>query len=439
VDLPRRFTLLDTTMLCIGGTIGSGIYLKPAAIATLLPSSTLVMAVWIAAGVLTLLGALTYAGLTAARPQHGGLYVILTEAYGPLAGFLFGWSLLALLETGSIAGLAAGVAQLVSGVWPLGALERPLAAALIILLSVANAISVKGGAWVQNLFTAVKTAGLAALLTAGLLSHGPSHLSEVGTIPAGLALASAFGVCMVKALWAYDGWINLTFVAGEVRDPETTLPKALTLGTLVVIAVYLGANLAYHRVLPLAQVQGASSVGADVAMTLFGTGAAFAMTLLMMASTFGTLNSSILTGARVYFAMARARLFFPVVGRVTARSQAPGVALALQAVWSIMLLGLWGTFDRITDNVIFIYWIFYALGAMTVFRSDIRPWGYPWVPLIFVAVSAALTVNSIAQHPTDALQAFVLLGSGLLLYPLFQGRQHENLASGDPLPGNGGS
>lgn len=408
-------------MLCIGGMIGSGIYLKPMAIATLLPSPTLVIAVWVAAGVLTLLGSLTYAGLGAKSPQHGGLYVYLRDTYGRLPAFLFGWSLLAVLETGSIAGLAAGVAQLAAGQWPLSAgSQMGLAAGLIVLLSVVNALSVKGGAWVQNLFTAVKSLGLVILILGGLLHHGAGHLSDTGLVPAGGALMAAFGAAMVKALWAYDGWINVTFVAGEVQNPQRNLPLALGVGTACVVAVYVGANLTYHAVLPLSLVQSTPSAGAAVSAVVFGVGAAGAMSLLMMASAFGTLNTSILTGSRVYYAMARDRMFWSRIAYVLPGARSPAASLALQAVWAIGLLTMWHTFDRITDNVIFIYWIFYALGAVTVFLNpDLRAWGYPYVPILFVLVSIWLAGNYVVQHPGDALQAAGLLAVGIALYPIW--------------------
>ncbi|MEW6277968.1 MAG: amino acid permease [Candidatus Eremiobacterota bacterium] len=441
MDLPRRLSRLDATTVVIGSMIGAGIFLKAAAIAQLLPDPKLALAVWVVAGALSLFGALSLAELGAMHPHSGGLYVYLREAYGPVVAYLFGWSLLAVMQTGSIAGIAAGVSQNVAELNP-GMpqwIRFSLDGSLIMLLTAANIWSVRAGAGIQNAFTAAKCLGILALIVGGFTAAGGSLENFRGAaLPTGLALVGAFGTCMLKAMWAYDGWINATFVAGEVRDPQRNLPRALAVGTGLVMLVYVLTNAAYHYGLPLLAVQEAESpagalggaIGGFLGHTdeAIGMGAT-AIVVLATVSTFGALNSSIMTGPRVYYAMARDGLFFKELGAVHAVWLTPWFALAVQGVWSIALLQFWKSFETITDNVMFIYWIFYAMGGVAVFllrarmpdaERPYRVWGYPLVPLAFVGGALFLIVNTIVENPKNSAQALVLLAVGLVLYPLIK-------------------
>lgn len=418
--------------------IGSGVFLKASGIAAILPSPGWVMLAWVLAGILTLFGALSFAELGAMFPASGGIYAHLREAYGDLVAFLFGWSLLAILQTGSIAGLAAGIAQTAAqrNVW-VSLHESLFAAFLIVLLSSVNALSVRAGVgFLQNLLTFLKCAGILVLIAVGWASPTGSvaNFAPLPSAPVGLALLSALGMVMMKTLWAYDGWVNATFLAGEVKECQTTLPRALLFGTVGVIGVYLAINGAYHFALSIGQIQDSKSVAVLLAQTVSGEGAGRAVTILLMISMAGTLNSSILTAPRVYFAMARDGLFFPLLAQVHPRFLTPFWAILVQGVWALALLLLWKGFDVITDNVIFVFWVFYALGAGAVMvlrrtRPEVpRPFrvpGYPIVPLVFIGLAVLLILNTVVREPKNSAQALGLLAVGLAVYPFFRGKRRS--------------
>lgn len=429
--LERRLNLGDATAIVVGSMIGSGIFLKASGIAQLLPHPPLILAVWLVAGLLTLGGALVIAELGAMMPEAGGLYIYLRRAYGPFIAFLFGWSLLAVLQTGSIAGLAAGAMQNLAELAPaLRPYQFWLSAALIAILTGLNVLSVKSGATVQNILTVTKVLGIAILVGGAVVMGGASPDNfepQVATVPTA-GLLGIFGLCVSKALWAYDGWVNLGFVAGELREPQRNLPKAIGLGIGLVILVYILTNAAYHFVLPMEAVQKSESVAAEVARSLFGSGGQLAMSILIFVSMAGALNSSIMSAPRVYYAMAQDKKFPPLMGMVHHSFRTPYIALIIQGIWSVGLLTLWGTFERLTDNVVFVFWIFYALGAgaVLILRKKEpqvhRPYqavGYPWVPYVFIFAAICLTANTLSEAFSDSSQALVLVVTGAVLYPLF--------------------
>ncbi len=434
--LERRLNLGDATAIVVGSMIGSGIFLKASEIARILPHPPLILAVWVVAGLLTLGGALVVAELGAMMPEAGGLYVYLRRAYGPFVGFLFGWSLLAVLQTGSIAGLAAGAMQslgvLAPGIEPF---EFWLATALIATLTALNILSVKSGARVQNILTIAKVLGIAILVGGAVLMGGASvENMQPQPIPTA-GLLGALGLCVSKALWAYDGWVNLGFVAGELRDPQKNLPKAIAIGIGLVITVYALTNAAYHFVLPMDVIQKSDSVAVEVARKLIGNGGLVAMSVLTFVSMAGALNSSIMSAPRVYYAMAQDGKFPPIMGSVHPSFRTPHVALFVQGLWSVGLLALWGKFSTITDNVVFIFWIFYALGAGAVLRMRAlephthRPYravGYPWIPYVFIFAAVCLTANTLHQAFAASAQALVLVITGAILYPLFKSPPMES-------------
>ncbi len=434
-ELPRKLGAFDAATIVVGSMIGSGIFLKASTIAAHVPDPRLVIGVWLVSGALTFFGALAMAEHGAMRPRSGGLYAALHEAYGPFVAFLFGWSLLAILQTGSIAGLAAGVVERALtaeiGLSPRAATLT--AGALVVAFSALNLVSVRATAGVQNAFTVTKSLGILLLVFGGfaLAQGSAANLAPVGR-PQG-SWASAFGLAMIGSLWAYDGWINLSFVAGEVREPQRNIPRALLAGTIFVAVVYALTNLAYHWVLAVPEVQAAKNPARALALRFLGPSGALLMTAVVAVSSLGTLNSSVLAGPRVYFAMARDKLFFPAVAAVHPRFRTPHVSIVLQCVWSLALLARWKTFDALTDNVVFIFWIFYGLGAGAVMLlrrrapDAARPFrtpGYPLVPLAFIAGALFLTGNtvydSIAHDNPAALEALGLLGLGALAYPLFK-------------------
>lgn len=429
--LERRLTLTDAIGIVVGSMIGSGIFLKASGIAELIPNPPLILMIWLASGLLTLGGALVVAELGAMMPEAGGLYVYLRRAYGPFVGFLFGWSLLAVLQTGSIAGLAAGAVQSLEVLEPrIGEFRFLIAATMIAMLTGLNILSVKSGARVQNVLTLAKVLGIALLVGGAFLMGQASTSNFVPTsnLPLNIGLLGAIGLCMTKALWAYDGWVNLGFMAGELKEPQRNLPRAIGFGIGFVIIVYAVTNAAYHFVLPMEAVQSSKSVAVDVARKLLGMKGLLAMSALTFISMAGALNSSILSAPRAYYAMAQDGRFPQAIGAVHPTFKTPYVALILQGVWSVVLLSFWGTFETLTDNVVFVFWIFYALGAGAVIRMrqrephTHRPYrvvGYPVVPLVFILAAVLLTGNTLYQAPKQSLQALFLVLTGAILYAIF--------------------
>ncbi len=444
--LQRSLSLTDAIAIVVGSMIGSGIFLKASEIAVLIPHPPIILCIWVLSGLLTLGGALVIAELGAMMPEAGGLYVYLRRAYGPFVGFVFGWSLLAILQTGSIAGLAAGAVQSLSVMLPsVESVQFPLAAAIIALLTTLNVISLKLGARIQNVLTFAKVLGILILIGGAVILGGASaeNFAPSPNFPLfDLGILGAIGICITKSLWAYDGWVNLGFVAGELKDPQRNLPKAIAYGIGLVILVYLATNAAYHFVLPMEAVQNSKSVAVEVARKLLGDPGTLALSVLTFLSMIGALNSSVLSAPRVYYAMAQDGKFPPQVGAVHHTFKTPYIALIIQGLWSLVLLAWWGKFATLTDNVVFIFWIFYALGAGAVIRlrnvepHTHRPYrsvGYPWVPVVFILVAICLTINTLIQAPSQSAQALVLVVSGAAVYPLFKGKPIADDDDGDAI------
>lgn len=431
--LQRSLTLGDATAIVVGSMIGSGVFLKASAIAEILPNPWLILFVWLLSGLLTLGGALVMAELGAMMPEAGGIYLYLTRAYGPFIGFIFGWSLLAVLQTGSIAGMAAGSIQsllvLNPGIEPY---QTQLAGLLIAGLTIVNVISLKSSARLQNVLTIAKVIGIGLLAFGSLLLGGVSTSNFTATEPKQalglLGILSAIGLCMSKSLWAYDGWANLGFVTGELKEPQKNLPRAIGVGVTLVIVVYMVINATYHLVLPMVEVQVSKSVAVDVVKKLLGDKGTLIMSILTFVSMAGALNSSVLSAPRVYYAMAIEGKFPKALGAVHKSFKTPHIALIVQGIWSIVLLSHWGTFEALTDNVIFVFWIFYGMGAGAVILlrnkepQAERPYkslGYPWVPIVFIIAAVLLTINTLTSSWRESSEALLLVFSGAIIYPFF--------------------
>jgi APA family basic amino acid/polyamine antiporter len=420
VELARQLGFITAVMLVVGSVIGSGIFKKPALMAGQLGSGELLVLVWIIAGVMTMFGALTNAEIASMITAPGGQYVYFNRIYNKFVGYLYGWSVFSVYQTGSIAAIAYVFADYfgyffppfhlsaqleavhlhipgVGDIFPLADLgTKTVTIACVMFLTTVNYFGVRFGGIVQVSFTALKVAAISVIVVLGFaLGHGSvnNFTSSVISFSGAGSLLGAMLLAMSGAFWAYDGWINVTYVAGEIKEPQRTIPRALFVGTAIVITVYVLTNLAYLYVLPINVMAQSRLVAADVAEKFFkGYGGAFVSAAVMI-STFGTANGTILSSARVYYAMAKERLFFQKMELVHPRYRTPGPSLLLQGVWA-SLLTLSGTFDQITDQLIFVAWIFYALSAMGVFvlrkkMADVsrpyRVWGYPFVPAIFVA------------------------------------------------------
>ncbi len=433
--------LFTTVMMVVGGVIGSGIFRKPGVMASQIGSPELLLGVWLLAGIITLFGALTNAEVASVIPETGGQYIYFERLYGPFTAYLYGWGVFAVIQTGSISAVAyvfaeyagklvhlpefpASVASWTLHVRYIGDISplkdigiKGLAAIVILLLTGINYIGVKFGGIVQNIFTIAKVAAMAALMLGAFLlptGGGFSNLTTKSTIVhlQGVALFLGIAKAIQGAFWAYDGWNKLTYIAGEVKEPQRNIPRGLLFGMLIVTAIYMLMNLAYSYVLPIDVMSQSKLVAADVAEKCFSGGGRW-IALGVMLSTFGTANATILASARVYFSMSHRNVFPRFLGRAHPRFHTPGASLVIQGIWSVLLL-FSGTFDTLTDTLIFVSWIFYAAGAYGVFilrrkepdaaRSYKVP-GYPFVPWIFIAFSIIYLALTIFNDITDYQKA----------------------------------
>jgi APA family basic amino acid/polyamine antiporter len=426
-QLVRGLGLREAVSVLMGSIIGSGIFLTPRAIAQAIQSPGIILLVWAVSGILTLFGALAYAELGAMMPRSGGQYVYLREAFGPLWGFLFGWTLLLVIQTGSIAAVAVAFAEYSGYFIPLTpTLMKVVAILCILLLTAVNYVGVRLGGWVQNIFTFLKVGAIVALVVLGFGLKGGSW-ANFQPLWGGIShqgLLRAFGVAMVAALWSYDGWNNVGFVADEIKNPQRNLPIALAFGTLGVILIYLSANLVYMYTLQVGQIAQSQLVAADVAKKLIGPLGGAVISAAVLVSTFGTVNGFMLAGPRVYYAMARDRLFFKKIGEIHPSFRTPAFSILLQGVWA-SLLTLTGKFEQLFTYVIFASWLYYAMAVSGVivlrrkYPSAPRPyktWGYPVVPMLFVAIALWFVYNTLTSDPRDSLMGLILVLLGLPAY-----------------------
>lgn len=431
-SLRRELGLASTTLLIVGSMVGSGIFFGPQDIAAALPNTAEFMLVWVLAGVISLLGALSIAELGAALPSSGGQYVYVREAFGRFPAFLYGWSNLLAGKSAALAAVAVvfGTFLDLAAPWPLGG--AGYAVALIAFLTLVNVLGVRDSAWVQNVSTALKVLGLLAVIAVGLLA-GPRAAGLEPLLPAGtlgVGLLAAFGVALVPALFAYDGWYFAAQVAEEVKDPGRTLPRGIVLGTLAVMALYLAINFVYVLVLGPEGVARAEQLGGRespalgvVDAVLGGPGVALVVAAVLV-STFGTSNAITLTGPRIYFAMARDGLFFRSFAGVHPRFRTPAVAIVAQGAFGAALAAS-GTFAQLILVEVFATYLFVALAVAAIFvlrrtRPHLpRPYrtpGYPWVPAAFLLLTAVFAVSAVAAEPLLTGLFLLLLLAGVPLF-----------------------
>jgi basic amino acid/polyamine antiporter, APA family len=431
----------------VANMIGTGVFLKTRVMTCNVGSAKMVLVVWLAAGLLSLAGTFSYSEIAAMMPEAGGDYVYLRRAYGRLVGFLYGWMAFTVGRAGSQAALAVGLAIFMNVALG-GALERwhvqnlslsgltLVALAAIWTVALINCASVAAGGRTALLLTIAKV-GLVLSVGIGAFVFAAGdwgHLAQSGVAGTCEGVASSarggiagFGAAMLGALWAYDGWQNVAPLAGEIRDPQRNLPRAFVGGTLAVAALYLFVNAAYFFALTpleIASVPASSSVATEVLKGFLGPLAVSMTAVALMVSSFGALHASVLANSRIPFAMARDGLFFRTLARLSPRSNVPVRAILAQAAWA-SVLALSGSYDTLTDSVIFASWLFYGLvtASLFVFRKTMpdapRPYralGYPVVPMIFLFVTAALLINTFVASPREALRGVALLGAGLPFY-----------------------
>jgi len=425
--LRRELGLLDSLMINIGTILGSAIFIVPAAI--LLQTGTPFMSamVWALAGFLSWAGAATIAELAVLYPEAGGQYVYLEKVYSRFWGFLYGWTLFAVIQTASIAAVAVAFVTYVGFFIPMSPVMVKVGAiALIMGLSIWNCLSVRTSANTQNSTTILKLLMVGLIAAACFAYGGEGSAAFKQLLPAdGSTLTLAgFAAAMVAALWAYDGWISITFVGGEVKSPAGSMPKALSRSVSILVIVYILVNFAYVHALPYADMVASERVAADAVERVLGHAGGGLASLAVAISCFGTVNGFIFTGARVYYAMAKDGVFFPWAARLGEKTKVPANSLIIQGVWA-SLLTLTGSYDQLFTYVIFDSWLFYAMGALGVIilrrrQPDLpRPCkapGYPWVPLIFVILAGALLLQTLISDTRDALFGVGIMLAGLPAY-----------------------
>jgi len=438
--LVRTLRQSDLLLLFIGSVIGSGIFLTPGLILRQLNGSVAFsLLVWVVGGSLSLLGALTYAELSATNPEAGGLYCFIRDGFGRMAAFLYGWSLFLVIASGTIAALARAFTRYLAEIIPLSATGATLVS--VLMIAVVTAVNVWGtrkSSDLQNWTTLVKTL-LIVVLSGFLLSlghHGGELASAMGTTQGGSALLSSFGLAMIAVLWAYEGWQFGTYSAGEVVDPQKSFPRAFLLGSLILVGLYLIANVAYLIALGPVASTASDAIAATAAAAVLGPWAGKIIALAILISTFSATNSVVLTAPRVFYAMATDNLFFKSLAEVHPRFRTPAAAIIALGLWSA-ILACAGKFAELIGGVIFIGWIFYGLGAAAIFplrrASQGKPVpyrvpGYPFTPFIFVLAAAAIVANAIYLAFRDPVQfrnlavAIVLFLLGLPTYYFWRRR-----------------
>ena len=460
--------LFTTVSLVVGGMIGSGIFRNPSTMASILHSPELLLGVWVVAGLVTMFGALTNAEIAGLIPITGGQYQYFRVMYGDFMAFLYGWALFVVIQSGSIASITFVFAEYFNSVTPLWQLDDATSSAwalslpfatiyplkqigvklltfgAVAVLTTINAFGVKEGGRVQGLFTVAKIAAILFLIVMAFTSTSGSVgnivVHSTAAVPVGTALVFALAMAMNKALWSYDGWNNLTYVSGEVKNPRVTVPRALMIGTAICIAVYVLINLAYLTILPIDALSASSAVARDAAFIMMGTFGAVFVSVAVMVSTVGTSNGTILASSRVYYSMANEGMFFKGAGVIHGKFRTPVRSLALQLGWTTVLI-FSGTFDMLTDMLIFVSWGFYALGAYGVFvlrrkmpdaHRPYKTWGYPFVPIIFILFAVTFLVftvfsdienyNNGSAPVVNSLWGVILLSSGIPFYWWFKKR-----------------
>lgn len=440
-DLVRGLNLVDASSLVVGSIIGTGVFLKTAKMSQLMGSPSMVLMIWVFAGFLSLTGALAYAELGSLMPRAGGEYVYLKEGFGDRWAFLYGWMRFWIGAPGSIAAYSVGAMTFASGLVDLSFMGGRTTAAVvtIICFSSVNCLSIAYGGRVQSAMTILKVLIIAAICF-GIFFYSttgtPDHFTETAPGFTGFTGWSAFGSATLAALWAYDGWNNLPMVAGEVKNPQKNIPMSLGIGMLVILAIYCTTNLAYFYALPFAEVITSNSslfpdalpVATKAAMTFLGTSGITILSAAFVFSALGAMNGSIMTGARVPYAMATDGLFFKQLAIIGEKSKVPFVSIIVQGMVAIVL-ALSGTFDQLTDYVVFSSWIFYAMVTAVVFvlrkrmpdaPRGYKALGYPIVPAIFILLALLLLINTVYTNPTGSFIGLGFILAGVPVYHIFK-------------------
>lgn len=424
--LSRSITLVHATALVVGIIIGASIFVQPSVITGAVPTTGGVYAVWLVSGILTVFGALIAAELASAYPRAGGVYVFLREAFSPALGFLWGWAMFWTMHTGIIAAIATIFARYASFFHPMGdSGVRLLAVAAVVVLTAVNYVGVRQGSIVQTTFTILKIGAIVVIIIAAfaLGARTAAPTSAPAASSAAPFSLSRFPLAVVAGLFAFGGWHMVTYAAEETRDPERTIPRALLVGVLVVTACYIALNAAYFHVLSPERIAASNRVAADAADAMLGRGGAALMSAIVAVSTFGALNGVILSGPRAYLAMARDGLLVSWAAATHPKFRTPHRAILLQGLWAIVLVST-GSYRALFTRVVYTEWIFFALMAVGLMRlrrtsgyaPAYRVWGYPVVPILFIASSAYIVITQIIAEPRASLTGLLFVAAGLPVY-----------------------
>ena len=432
-------------MVVIGGIIGSGIFINPYIVAARLDTTPLVLAAWAAGGAIALAGALAYAELGALFPRVGGQYAYLRDGYHPLAGFLYGWALLAVIESGAIAAVAIAFANYALRLIGRGDIApAPLAIAALVVLSAINYVGVKPGSRVLNVLVVLKVAALGALIVSGAFAPAAAGWWSAARQSSGSSMTTivSFGAALVPILFAYGGWQNANYVAEEIENPRRNLPISIMAGTIGVVAIYVLVNVVYLRAMGLEGLAGTTTPAADAARRMFGSMGDRFVTAAIAISTFGFLDLAILAPTRVYYAMAADGLFFQALATLHPTYRTPGLAIVLQTSWSCILV-LSGTYGQLLNYVVFADWIFFGMtvGTLLVFRrafplegrpaGSFRAPGHPVLPILFMVAAAAVVLSVVWADPASAMRGALLLAAGIPVFYWFKGAKRRRASTAD--------
>lgn len=440
--LVRAIGVGSAILFVVGSVIGSGIFLTTGGMAAHIPSASLLLAAWVFGGLLAIAGGLTYAEMGAMFPRSGGVYVFLREAYGTLPAFLYGWASLLVVISGGLAAVAVGFAEYLSyfipavsplrivmsvpvpwGVFSISA-GQLVAAASILVIGGINYVGVRSGNMVNVILTAAKIAGLAALPIMALVA-GSASPAFTPIVPADVPRPLvSFGIAMIAVLWTYEAWYFITYAAGEIKDPQRNIPKALVGGVSILMFIYVSVNLAYLYALPLEEITGVTRIAEKAASAMIGPSGATFVALTVVISTFGCNAAGLLAGSRVLFAMAVDGVFLPVASSIHPKYRTPHIAIVLLTIWSA-LLALSGTYEQLFTYVMFASILFSVAAGLALFQlrrtqptrpRPYRAWGYPVVPALFVLGSGAFVVNTLVERPVESIAGLGLLALGVPVY-----------------------
>lgn len=436
--LQKRLSLFGLTSIAVGACIGSGIFVTPGQIASAVGNEALVLVVWALGGFIALCGALTFSELGGMFPQSGGVYVFLREAYGDLVGFLYGWVILLVINTGALAGLCVAFAEYMKIFLPemSDGGKTAIAAGTMVFLTAVNMRGVQVSQGLANLFMVLKLTAIVAIILVGFLNYDPSVVSFSLSSTAGMPenIASALLIGLIGVFFSVGGWHHASYVAGEARNAERVVPKAMFFGVLIVTTVYVLVNLAYMLLLPLPEIAATNRVAADALNRVVPWGGQV-VSIAIALSIFGTISIYTMSAPRIYFAMAEDGIFFKKLSDLHPRWATPVNAMAVQAIWALaVLLFFSGLFDQIITFVTFMDIAFMGLAGAAIFifrrkRADqhrpVKAWGYPLVPAIFVILSFLFAINTFLERPGQAIPGMILLVLGIAAFYWFRGRRND--------------